>query len=145
MLAPVLLCPIGEQHRLSSFRMFVHDCFCLAILYCTCPVRSLRLCVQGELSFSTLPETKELPLHTNMESSRHVKREKASLPIDLRRSKTSLRCWAASFWWRGWSRRKQTLGRFSNRTGTSVDDGARKSNNWLDKWHSGKWGTGSRV
>ena len=29
----------------------------------------------------------------------------------------------------------------SNRTGTSVDDSARKSN----KWHSGKLGTGSRV
>ena len=51
--------------------------------------------------------------------------------IDLRRSKTSLRCWAASFWWRGWSRRKQTLGWFSNRTGTSVDDGARKSTTGL--------------
>ena len=29
--------------------------------------------------------------------------------------------------------------------GTSVDDSARKSNNWLDQWHSGKLGTGSRV
>ena len=37
------------------------------------------------------------------------------------------------------------LGWFSNRTGTSVDDGARKSNNWLDRWHSGKLSTGSRV
>ena len=26
------------------------------------------------------------------------------------------------------------LGSFSNRTGTSVDDGARKLNNWLDQW-----------
>ena len=34
---------------------------------------------------------------------------------------------------------------FSNRTGTSVDNGARKSNNWLDQWQSGKWSTGSRV
>ena len=34
---------------------------------------------------------------------------------------------------------------FGNRTGTSVDDGARKSNNWLDQWQSGKLGTGSRV
>ena len=33
----------------------------------------------------------------------------------------------------------------SNRTGTSVDDSGRKSNNWLDQWHSGKLGTGSRV
>ena len=33
----------------------------------------------------------------------------------------------------------------SNRTGTSVDDGERKLNNWLDQWHSGKLGTGSRV
>ena len=37
------------------------------------------------------------------------------------------------------------LGWFSNRTGTSVDDGARKSNNWLDQWQSDKLGTGSRV
>ena len=28
----VLLCPISEQHLLSSFRMFVHDGYCLAIL-----------------------------------------------------------------------------------------------------------------
>ena len=35
----VLLCPIGEQHRLSFFCVFVHDCYCLAVLYCTCPVR----------------------------------------------------------------------------------------------------------
>ena len=33
----------------------------------------------------------------------------------------------------------------SNRTGTSVDDGERKLNNWLDQWQSGKLGTGSRV
>ena len=30
------------------------------------------------------------------------------------------------------------IGWFSNRTETSVDGGARKSNNWLDQWHSGK-------
>ena len=28
----VFLCPIGEQHLLSSFRAFVHDRYCLAIL-----------------------------------------------------------------------------------------------------------------
>ena len=28
----VLLCPIGEQHLLSSFRVFVRDGYCLAIL-----------------------------------------------------------------------------------------------------------------
>ena len=39
----------------------------------------------------------------------------------------------------------ERLGWFSNRTGTSVDDGARKSNNWLNQWLSGKLGTGSRV
>ena len=38
-----------------------------------------------------------------------------------------------------------TLGWFSNRTGTSVDDGVHKSNNWLDQWQSGKLDTGSRV
>ena len=37
------------------------------------------------------------------------------------------------------------LGWFSNRTETSVDDGACKLNNWLDQWQSGKLGTGSRV
>ena len=36
----VFLCPTDEQHRLSSFRAFVHDCYCLALLYCNCPVRS---------------------------------------------------------------------------------------------------------
>ena len=29
--------------------------------------------------------------------------------------------------------------------GTSVDDDARKSNNWLDQWESSKLSTGSRV
>ena len=29
----VLFCPIGEQHLLSSFCMFVHDGYCLAILF----------------------------------------------------------------------------------------------------------------
>ena len=38
-----------------------------------------------------------------------------------------------------------TLGWFSKRTGTSVDNRACKSNNWLDQWQSGKLGTGSRV
>ena len=41
----VLLCPIGEQFLLSSFREFVHDGYCLATL--------ARLCVQGKLLFST--------------------------------------------------------------------------------------------
>ena len=36
-------------------------------------------------------------------------------------------------------------GLYSYRTGTSVDDGARKPNNWLDQLHSGKLGTGGRV
>ena len=45
--------PIGEQHRLSSFRVFVQDGYCLAVprLYCTCPFRSPRLCVQGNFIF----------------------------------------------------------------------------------------------
>ena len=38
-----------------------------------------------------------------------------------------------------------TIGWFSNRVGTSVDDCARKSNNWLDQWQSGKLRTGSYV
>ena len=37
------------------------------------------------------------------------------------------------------------LGWFSHRTGTSVDEGSRKSNNWLDQWLCGKLGTGSQV
>ena len=32
-----------------------------------------------------------------------------------------------------------------DRTGTSIDNGARKSNNWLDQWQSSVLGTGSRV
>ena len=36
-------------------------------------------------------------------------------------------------------------GWFSNRTGTSADDGARRSNNWPDQWQSGILGTESRV
>ena len=41
--------------------------------------------------------------------------------------------------------RPNIIGWFSNRTGTSVDDGARKSNNWLDQWQSDKLGSGSQV
>ena len=37
------------------------------------------------------------------------------------------------------------IGRFSNRTGKSVDDGAHKLNNWLDQSQSGKLGTGSSI
>ena len=40
---------------------------------------------------------------------------------------------------------KRLFGWFSNRTGTSVDDCARKSNNWLDQRQRGKFGTGSPV
>ena len=37
------------------------------------------------------------------------------------------------------------LGSLSNRKATSIDDGARRSNNWLNQWQRGKLGTGSRV
>ena len=40
-----VLCPIGEEFLLSSFRKFVHDGYC--------PVRSPSWCVQGKLLFST--------------------------------------------------------------------------------------------
>ena len=40
---------------------------------------------------------------------------------------------------------RKWIGWFSNRTGTSVEDGARKSNNWLHQWQSSKLGTGSQV
>ena len=43
----------------------------------------------------------------------------------------------------GWKSLILTLGWFRKRTGTSVDHGARKSNNWLDQWQGGKIGTGS--
>ena len=38
-----------------------------------------------------------------------------------------------------------TIDWFSNWTGTSVDNGPRKSNNWLDQWLSGKLDTESRT
>ena len=38
-----------------------------------------------------------------------------------------------------------SLGWLSNRTGTWLYDGARKSNNWLDQMQSGKSGTGCGV
>ena len=37
------------------------------------------------------------------------------------------------------------LGRFNNRTGTSIDNCARKLNNWLDQWQSSKLDTRSSV
>ena len=37
----VLLCPIDEQHLLSSFRAFVHDRYCLAILVLRVYTKSL--------------------------------------------------------------------------------------------------------
>ena len=40
-----VLCPIGEEFLLSSFREFVHDGYCT--------VRSPSLCVQGKLLFSS--------------------------------------------------------------------------------------------
>ena len=61
-------------------------------------------------------------------------------------------------WWRGKSHNDKCfkicdeycswlswIGWLSNRTGTSVVDGARKSNNWLDQWQRGKLRTGNRV
>ena len=56
----VLLCPIGEQQLLFHFFSCVSK---RRLLSChTCPVFSPRLCVQGKLSFPTLPllETAEL-------------------------------------------------------------------------------------
>ena len=37
------------------------------------------------------------------------------------------------------------LGWFNNRTGTSVDNCARKPNNWLDQWQKDNLGTESRI
>ena len=41
----VLWCPISEQHLLSSFRVFVHDGYCLTILVWFVHRCSPRLCV----------------------------------------------------------------------------------------------------
>ena len=40
---------------------------------------------------------------------------------------------------------KSSIRWFRKGTGKSVDDGARKSKNWLDQSQSGKLGTGSSV
>ena len=93
--------------------------------------------------------------NTNLVASRDIRREKDSLPVDVRHL---TRCLARTLYKETWScnafinincnssRALWLLIRwFSNRTGTSVDDGARKSNNWLDRWLSGKLGTGGRV
>ena len=68
---------------------------------------------------------------------RNISGKLVSLPAILRKKK---------------KKRKQTLalalsllGWLSNRTATSVDHCARKSNNWLDQWLSGTLGTGSWV
>ena len=58
----VLLCPIGEQQLLFHFFSCVSKG---RLLSChTCPLLSPRLCVQGKLSFPTLPllETEELQM-----------------------------------------------------------------------------------
>ena len=46
----VLLCPIGEQFLLSSFREFIHNGYCLAHM----PGSLTKLNVQKKLFFSTL-------------------------------------------------------------------------------------------
>ena len=53
-----IIVPIGEQFPLSSFREFVHEGYCLALLarFVHQQVRSPNLCVQGlqgKLLFST--------------------------------------------------------------------------------------------
>ena len=56
----VLLCPIGEQFLLSSFREFVHDGYCLATL-----ARFVHQACAYKGNFYFLlsqPETKELPM-----------------------------------------------------------------------------------
>ena len=60
----VLLCPIGEQFLLSSFREFV------VLSRHTCPVRSPSLCEQEKLLFYTfLTKTNELPMSRKKMSS----------------------------------------------------------------------------
>ena len=56
----VLLCPIGEQFLLSSFREFVHDSYCLATL---APFVHQACAYKGNFYFLlSQPETKELPM-----------------------------------------------------------------------------------
>ena len=67
-----VLCPIGEEFLLSSFREFVHDGYC--------PVRSPSLCVQGKLLFSTFLTRNE---GTTDESKKRLgcyQREQFNLP-----------------------------------------------------------------
>ena len=52
---------------------------------------------------------------------------------------------AVPFLWRREDVVQTSPWKFTNRTGTSVDEGARKSNNWLEQWQSCKLGTESRV
>ena len=66
--------------------------------------------------------------NTNLAASRCFKMKKTSLPVDVHRSKPPL-----------------LNKRLIYRAGTSVEEGALKSNNCLDQWQSGKLSTGSRV
>ena len=68
----VLLCPIGEQFLLSSFRVFVHDGYC--------PVRSPSLCVQGKLLFSTFLTGNEGTTDESEKSLGSCQREQFNLP-----------------------------------------------------------------
>ena len=56
----VLLCPIGEQFLLSSFREFVHDGYCLATFARF--VHQACACKGNFYFLLSYPETKELPM-----------------------------------------------------------------------------------
>ena len=56
----VLLCPIGEQFLLSSFREFVHDGYCLATLARF--VHQACACKGNFYFLLSKPEAKELPM-----------------------------------------------------------------------------------
>ena len=71
-----------------------------------------------------------------------VRRSNGYRQISTLWKRLPLTCWAHLYYLYGLY---LTIGWFSNRTGTSVDDGASKLNNWIDQWQSGKSSTGSRV
>ena len=70
----VLLCPIGEEFLLSSFREFVHDGYC--------PVRSLSLCVQWKLLFPTFLTRNEGTTDELIKRLGYYQQKQFNLPLE---------------------------------------------------------------
>ena len=144
-------------HRVASFS-FLHESMCIALYY------ELFVCLTAKWEQSPGKKV-TLPAELNWASLYMRKKDDPSLPSQelitvlphalIVLSIPSLPDWASQSCFMekryvarlgGWPGvAALTLGWFSNRTGTSVDDGVHKSNNWLDQWQSGKLDTGSRV